>query len=281
MVLAAFFFSLMTLLVKVAGQRIPGYQIVLARSIISVSITWYLLQRRQIYPWGHKRGLLVFRGAIGFAALLCLFYSLPRLTLAEATVIHYMNPVFVILFAPILLHERLRRIEVVGVAISMGGVILMARPGFLFGGVEGGLDPIVVGVALTGAMMSGIAYLTVRKLKTEHALVTVFYFPLVATICAIPLMIAFGAVMPTPFEWFVLLGVGLTTQAAQVYLTKGLQLEPAGRASAISYVQILFAAFWGLTIFGEIPGPISIGGGMLVIGGSLLVARRRTVRGGR
>ena len=39
-----------------------------------------------------------------------------------------------------------------------------------------------------------------------------------------------------------LLGVAVVTQIAQVYLTKSLHAERAGRVMSISYVQILFAA---------------------------------------
>jgi drug/metabolite transporter (DMT)-like permease len=275
MLLAALFFSMMSLLVKIAGQRLPTYQIVLARSIISVAITWYLLRRRNIAPWGHRKDLLVFRGLVGFLALLCFFYSITHLALAEATVFHYLNPIFVAMLAPIFLRERMRPLEILSVTISMAGVVLIARPDFLFGHGVDSLDPLVVGVAAVGALLSGIAYMTVRKLgETEHPLVIVFYFPLVATVGALPLL-GLGAVWPTPMEWLVLLGVGLTTQAAQINLTKGLRLEPAGRASGISYVQILFAAFWGLVFFGEYLSWMSMAGAILIVGASLVLATAR------
>jgi len=67
----------------------------------------------------------------------------------------------------------------------------------------------------------------------------------------------------------------VVTQAAQVYLTKGLHAEPAARAMSISYVQILFAATWGLLFFDELPAPLGIAGAALVLLGTLLVNWKR------
>jgi drug/metabolite transporter (DMT)-like permease len=43
---------------------------------------------------------------------------------------------------------------------------------------------------------------------------------------------------------------------------------------SIGYVQVLFAAAWGMIFFGNIPGPLSVGGALLVFLGALLVAGR-------
>src|SRR5690606_13109886 len=135
---------------------------------------------------------------------------------------------------------------------------------------------VAVSVALLGAVLAGLAYTTVRKLReTEHPLVVVFDFPLISVPACIPIM-APVAVWPTPMEWLMLLGIGLLTQIAQIFLTRGLHKEPAGRATSVSYVQILFAALWGFLFFAEIPDPVSILGGVLVVSGILLTARRRT-----
>jgi len=68
-----------------------------------------------------------------------------------------------------------------------------------------------------------------------------------------------------------LLGVAVATQIAQVYLTKGLHAERAARAMSISYVQILFAATWGILFFDELPTPLSVAGAALVVSGTALV----------
>ncbi len=273
MVLAAFFFSVMTLLVKYAGSRLPATELVMGRSVVGVVIGYWMLRAAGIGLWGQRRGLLIFRGLAGTGALLCFFWALARLPLAEATVLFYMSPVFTAVLAAIFLRERLRLLEIVGIVISFVGVALVAQPEFLFGGASHGHDIVAVAVGILGAVLGACAYVTVRKLReTEHHLVVVFYFPLVSVVACAPMVIP-GMLVPTPTEWLLLIGIGVFTQIAQIYLTKSLNLEKASRAMSVSYVQILFAAQWGFMFLGEIPNGLCILGALMIVAGTLVATR--------
>lgn len=271
MVAGAFFFSLMSLLVKVAGQRLPSQQIVLARSVVMVVLAVWALRRLGIPMAGSRRRLLALRGLLGFGALSCFYYALVHLPLAEATVLQYTNPAFAAVFAVFALGEGMRRREVLSLLLSLAGVVLVARPAALFGGAAV-LDPVAVSVGLAGAVLSAAAYVVVRMLGTEHYMVVILYFAVISSLGAIPAA-ALHAIMPTPAEWLVLLAVGLTTHAGQVCMTRGLHLERAGRATAAGLVQIVFAASWGLLVFGDAPGLWGVAGGALVVSGVLLLGR--------
>jgi drug/metabolite transporter (DMT)-like permease len=271
MVAGAFFFSLMSLLVKVAGQRLPSQQIVLIRSVVMLVLACSTLYRLGL-PWlGRNRPLLVLRGLLGFGALSCFYFALVHLPLAEATVLQYTNPAFAAVLAVFVLGESMRRRELAALALSLAGVLVVARPAALFGGVSV-LPPLPVAVGLLGAIFSAAAYVVVRKLGTEHHMVVILYFAVVSTLGALPATLT-HAVAPTPWEWLVLLGVGLTTHAGQIFLTRGLQLERTGRATAAGLVQIVFAAGWGLLFFADSPGVMGLAGGMLVVSGVLLLGR--------
>lgn len=271
---SAFFFAVMSVLVKLAGRRLPSQEIVFSRSIFSALFCLVLLRRAGVSPWGVRRRLLLLRGVLGFTALSCFFFALVHLPLADATVIQYTNPAFTALIAVWALGERIGVAEGLAVLLSLAGVTLVARPAFLFGG-DVALDPLAVGVALAGAILSGAAYVTVRRLgESEHPLVIVFWFALVAAVGSIPLA-APGALLPHGREWAFLLGIGVCTQAGQTYLTHGLRLERAGRAMTVGYLQILFAAALGAAVFDEIPGPWSWVGAAMVVVGTVLVARSR------
>ena len=272
MAAGAFFFSLMSLLVKVAGQRLPSQEVVLARAVVTLVLSVWAVRRAKIPAWGNNRPRLLLRGVAGFLALSAFYYSLVHLPLADSTVIQYTNPVWAALFAVPVLGERMRAREVVCVLASMTGVVVAAHPSFLFGGGPA-LDPVAVGIGLAGAMCSGAAYVTVRSLRgREHPLVIVFYFSLVATIAAAPIALP-TAVWPRGMEWLVLLGVGVTTQLGQVAITRGLHLERAGRATATGYLQIVFAALWGALFFAEVPDAGTVAGAALIVGGTLALAR--------
>ena len=73
LVLASFFFSLMTLCVKNIDKRIPIYELVLFRSLLSLIITLFIIKLKNINPWGKNRLLLIVRGVLGTLALVCIF----------------------------------------------------------------------------------------------------------------------------------------------------------------------------------------------------------------
>jgi len=270
MAASALFFSLMSVLVKVAAARLPAAEIVVARVVVTLILSYVMVRSAGLSPWGTRRRALALRGLLGFAALSCYYWTLTRLPLAEATTIHHLAPLFTAVGAWIVLGERAGWATGVAIALGLGGVVLVARPG------GGDLDGVAVLIGIAGALCSAAAYVTVRQLsRHEDPLVIVFYFPLVALPLAIPWMIP-TAVWPTPREWLVLVAIGACTQAAQVCMTRGLSLERAGRASAIGYLQVAMAVGWGILVFGEIPPPMALTGAGLIVGGTLLVAWTRS-----
>ena len=266
MVQSAFAFSIMTLLVKLVGQRLPSQEIVAARALVSLVLSYGLLRRAGVSPWGYERRWLWLRGVLGFLGLSCVFGAVTHLPLAESTVLQYLHPAITALLAGLFLGEALSGRLFLATATSLLGVALVARPEFLFGANAGSLDPFWVGIALCGAFFSASAYVVVRRLsRTEHPLVIVFYFPLVTLPLSIPTMLP-QFIMPEGREWLFLLGIGLATQIGQVSLTRGLSQLPAATGTALSYLQVVFAAVWGYWIFGEgIDGWTILGGSLVVV----------------
>ena len=79
LVFASFFFSLMTLCVKNIDKRIPIYELVLFRSLLSLMITLFIINLKKIDPWGKNRPLLILRGVLGTLALICIFYAIRNM----------------------------------------------------------------------------------------------------------------------------------------------------------------------------------------------------------
>jgi drug/metabolite transporter (DMT)-like permease len=277
--LAALFFSVMSALVKVAGTRLPTEEIVLARVVVTLVISYALVRRAGVSPWGTDRRRLALRGLLGTTALACYYWTITHLPLADATTIYHVAPVLTAVLAAGVLGERIGATGWLALALGFAGVVVVARPVALFGALPAGqeLAPLPVAIAIAAACASAVVYVTVRQLaRTEHALVIVFYFPLVA----LPLSIAWAApvaVWPTGWDWAILLGVGVATQIAQVFMTTGLKLIQAGRATAIGYLQVALAMVWGIVFFGEEPAVHAIVGAGLIVAGSLIVGSTQSV----
>lgn len=271
---AALLFSLMSVQVKTAGRTLPFEMLVLARGVVTLVMSYVWVRRLGIDPWGNNKQLLVLRGVFGLGGLACFFYAITALPLAEVTVIHYLNPVLTTLLAAKVLGEAVGKKLMIAIAVSLCGTLLVARPSFLF--AEATTLPLLgVLAALGGAVFSAGAYTTVRALtKNDNPHVIIFYFPMVAVPATLPFALRVWQ-WPTPREWLLLLGIGVTTQLAQILLTKGLALVPAGRGTTIAYVQILFAATWGMLFFSERPTWSTAVGALLIGGSTLSLVQRR------
>ena len=272
MLISALAFALMAALVKEAGQLgIPLLQIIFVRALISVALSLIDIGRAGVHPLGHRRALLFARGLSGFLALTGVFYALIHLSMAQATVLQYLHPVFTALLAFLFLAERPTTATLACIALSLLGLACIVSPYWVASdATPAPLWPVIAG--LGGAFGSGVAYTLVRKLvTTEHPSVIVLYFPLV---CAPGTLLLGGAdfVWPTAAGWWALLGVGCFTQLGQLTLTKAMQLDAASRVTSLSYVQIIFAAILGWLAFGEIPTQATLWGGGLILLGAMVSA---------
>lgn len=268
MVAGAFCFSLMTVCVKQLHGRLPVAEVVLGRALLSVLLSGLLLRRSGLDPWGQRRGLLTVRGVVGTAALFAVYEGVMRLPLAAATLIQYLYPTATALMAWRWLGERPGRLLAAAVLLGWLGVLLVADP---IGALGGRPLPLPgVAVAVVGALLTAVAYVSVRELgRSEHPQVIVLWFPLISIPISLPLVFC-DPVLPSAAELAWLLGVGLFTQLGQIGLTHGLVRLRAARATTIGYVQVAFAMLWGWLLFGEPLQPGMAAGAALILASVLL-----------
>ena len=264
-------FSLMSTCVKtVASLGIPVIEIIAARASISLFLSYLDLRRKRLSVWGHNRLLLAARGIVGTLALLCIYFAISTLPLADATVLQYMHPAFTAILALLLLGESVRRSTVFCIVLSFLGLIVMVRPGI--NGFMMGLPPLSVMAALIGSLGSAVAYVLVRRLsQTEDSSVIIFYFPLIALPVSV-FLIGNNFVVPDLKEFVLLLLVGVFTQVGQVGLTKAMAAEKAGKVTSYSYIQVIFSTILGVIFFREVPTLWTGIGGTLIISGALVNA---------
>ena len=278
MFFSALCFASMSGCVKAAHLKgIPVLEILAARALVSLTLSYLDIRRKGISPWGHNRPLLVARGVVGTIALVCVFYAVTILPLAEATLIQYLYPVFTSILAFFMIKEKIHSSTMVCIGLSLMGLLIMVQPNFLFGTILQESEPLSkvdIGVALLGALGSGLAYVLIRQLSTtENPSVIIFYFPFVALPVAC-LLLWDDFVLPGDLAtWILLLLVGVFTQIAQLCLTMAIKLEKAAKATAFSYVQVIFSALIGWIFFSEIPSSRTLLGALFIIGGALINLR--------
>jgi len=266
MLISSFAFSLMHLCVK-ALPHIPVFELVFFRSVVSLLISFTSLKHKKIPLFGNNKKTLLARGLFGVTALTLFFITLQNIPLAGAVTIQYLSPIFTAFFAIFILKEKIENRQWFFFALAFLGVLTLK--GF---DISGQISFKYVGIGLISACFSGVAYNCIRLLRTtENPLVVVFYFPLVAT----PIMAIlsyFNWVQPQGTDWIYLLLLGIITQVAQIYMTKGIQSDKAGNIMTYKYVGVLFAFGYGYLFFGETYSLLSIFGILLLLSGVLLNA---------
>ena len=188
LVFASFFFSLMTLCVKNIDKRIPIYELVLFRSLISLMMTSLIINLKNINPWGNNRPLLILRGVLGPLALVCIFYAIRNMPLSISTVIQYTYPIFISIFACVFINEKITRNLVFAVIIGWLGILIILNPSQLSSlSIE--LNNLSIVIAFLGAIATALAYITVKKLSsTEDVFIIIKYFPLISVITLSPIV---------------------------------------------------------------------------------------------
>lgn len=257
MLLATFFFSIMGVLVKFL-QHIPAHELVFFRAVVTFCCCGYLLWRDRISPLGKNIPVLLLRGLAGTISLWLFFYTLQVLPLASAISLHFLSPIFTIFLAGFFLKEPARRSQWICFGVAFIGVLFIK-------GFDARVSAWGVILAAFGALGSAIAYNLVRILKrTDPPAVIIFYFSMVT----IPLMGPYTFLhwsQPELKDWPLILLVGLTTQFAQVNLTKALHLEKAANVTHLNYLSLVYALVFGFFLFGEyVPLPALLGMGIII-----------------
>jgi drug/metabolite transporter (DMT)-like permease len=269
MVVSAACFALMAAIAKRMLPDTPMQAVVLSRGVL-MTATFVALARRQGIPLlGTNPRMLLLRGLLGYGALSCYFWSVQHLPLGDAVLLQYSHPIFVAAIAPFFLHEATGRWHWPLVLAALFGVsLIVGTAGHLRG-------PALVGLA--GSMMSGLAYMAVRKLsKTEHTLTILVWFPL-ATIPLSLIATIHAGRAAVPRSGLEVAGHVLIFASAllgQYTLTLGLARAGAARATAVTMTGPVFGLLFGWLIFGTPPAPVSVAGTIVVIAAVVLLARR-------
>ncbi|KXN91325.1 hypothetical protein AN958_01300 [Leucoagaricus sp. SymC.cos] len=296
------FLSLMNVAVKKLNSIDPPVS-ALELIVVRMAITWicsvtYMLSTGVPDPFRGPEGvrlLLVFRGVSGFFGLIGIYFSLQYLSLSDATVLTFLAPLCTAASGALFLGEKFSRREAFAGLLSLVGVVLIARPPFIFGGGEDepqflpeevtevatrAVTPeqrlLAVGVALVGVLGSTGAYTSLRAIgKRAHPLHSLvmfsFYSVIVASIGMIVTKTPF--IVPARLEWLgMLVMIGIFGFFAQILLTMGLARETASRGSMAIYTQIVFATILERIFFDTIPSVLSVIGTLMIISCALYVA---------
>ena len=280
MLFASLCFAVMGGFAKEISKDMSAVEVVFFRNIfglIFISLTFFKYPVKQK---GGKLWLLLFRGFMGFAALLAFFYNIAHISLAEAMTYSRTSPIFTALFAFIFLKEKLYKSGWIAIFLGFAGIILITRP-------EGVYDFNKYDMlGLFSGLGAALAYTAVRELREYYdTRAIVLSFVTVGTIGPVVLMLigSFYApsnldyifakfIFPREKDFAMILFLGISATLAQYYMTKAYGVTKAGIVGTISYTNIIFSIIIGVFLGDKFPDFLTLGGILLIIFAGVLVS---------
>lgn len=256
-IIATLFFGVINALVKLYSH-IPSIEIVFFRSITTLILSYIVIFKENIKIFNPHSKLLFARGLSGAIALCLYFYTIQKMPLATAVTILYLAPIFTVILAAIINNEPPNKKQWPFIIIGFLGALLMKN-----------FDPrasifhFFLGVS--AAFFAGLAYNLIRKLKGKaHHQLIIFYFPLVTIPITLPFLVN-EWVTPNFNELLGLIAIGVSTQIAQVFMTKAYLSEKAAKISHFNYLTCVYALLTGMIFFNEQLNWMSLTGMLFIL----------------
>lgn len=266
-ILSAFCFACMNVCVRLAGD-IPSVQKSFYRNLVAAVLAGGIVYRNHVSLRVKKDAALALalRCLFGTLGILCNFYAIDHLLIADASILNKLSPFFAVVFSFLFLKEKIMPFQAFCILTAFGGCLFIVKPGFE------NTEPLPALIGMFGGLGAGMAYTMVRKLGSlgVKGPVIVFYFSMFSCIAVIPWVVLNYTPM-TLRQQVVLLLAGVWAAGGQFSITAAYTYAPAKKISIYDYSQILFASLLGFIMFGEIPDRYSFVGYLLIIGSSVLI----------
>ncbi len=192
------------------------------------------------------------------SALPFVLFAFATLSISAGTaaVLNATAPLFGALVGYVWLHDKLRPIQYVGLAVGFAGVVLLVWDRMSLN-VEGTI--VAAAACLVATFCYGVAVnFTKKKLAGVSALVSATGSQIAASLLLLPLAAVYWpAKVPSATSWFsaAALGVVCTGIAFVMYFRLIARMGPA-KAITVTYLVPVFGMIWGLVFLHE---PISAG----------------------
>ena len=263
-IFAGFFFACMSFFVRLSGN-LPTMQKAFFRNAVAVIIAVIMLARSeggfkiQKSSWP---GLFM-RSFFGTVGLICNFYAVDHLNIADANILNKLSPFFAILMSYFILKEKANKVEWLCVAAAFTGALFVVKPSF-------SMEFVNAMVGVLGGFGAGVAYTFVRKLgkQGERGPVIVMVFSAFSCICTLPFFI-FQYEPMSAKQWIILILAGCSAAGGQIFITRAYTKAPAKEISVFDYTQVIFAALLGFVFLGQIPDWMSVIGYLIIIGSAV------------
>lgn len=271
-------FTIMFALVKALSDTIPAGQAVFFRSAFALPVLFVWLLLRGEFNGAvtvQSKRAHVWRGFVGTAAMGLNFTAAGLLPLPEITAIGFTTPLLIVVFASLLLGERVGMYRISAVLVGLIGVLIIVEPRLTFDDLDPSQDKMALGVmlAITAATCAALAQIQIRKMvQVERTSAIIFYFCITASVFSLSTVGSW--VWPTATQFLILILIGILGGIGQMMLTTAYRYAPASVIAPFDYTAMIFALCIGYFAFSELPSTQMIMGAGIVIAAGVFVIMR-------
>jgi drug/metabolite transporter (DMT)-like permease len=262
------FFGAMAIMIRIASDTMSTYQIAFFRNLFGLlallPFLWRggpaVLKTRQLPRY-------LVRSAIGVGSMLCSFWAIGHLPMAQAISLSYSTPLFVTIAAVIFLHENVRMRRWSAVVIGFIGVLVIVQPGsasFSAGTL----------VALSAAVLSGIVAIQIKQLSRVDAADTIVLYTYLFWVPLSLIPALFSWQWPHGIAWLYLVAIGIFGTGGQLLWTRALKLGDVSALTPISFMQLPLVTVAAWLLFGEDPSRWTILGAAIIFAANIYIAHR-------
>ena len=269
-------FSLQYVGIKLAGS-VPVGEVVFFRAFFAL-IPLFILTTYTVGLGPMMRTdrplLHLVRSAVGATGMFLNFAALKLLPLADITAFGFVQPIFAVVLAALILKEVVGPYRGAAVVIGFAGVLLMIQPHRgLFAIALHGLSA-GAGLALTGALSSAFVIIYIRQMSaTQKSETIVFYFMTFCAVVGALTMIWWRTPLTwTSATWLILAGV--SGGFGQIAMTFSYRYAEPSLLAPFDYTSMIWAVAFGYMIFGEIPALLVLVGAAVVTAAGVFIAFR-------
>lgn len=266
-------FCIFALTGAIAKLVLPSYsvgQVILFRSVTALIVLLpFLIREGATAIRAMSRPKLQFaRVLISVGEVAMFFLSLSFLPLADTTSVFMSGPLFVAAWSIVFLGERIEWQRAAAILVGFVGVIIALRP-------SAATISMPALIALTGTMLYAGTVLTTRALRgTPGVVLTTNQMAGAALLGAVWAASPQGWLTPAPFDFAVLVLIGVTSAIAYLCMNRAITLAPANVVAPFQYTLVIWAALFGYMFFGDVPSLATWIGAAIIAGAGLYLSWR-------
>ncbi|WP_435016727.1 DMT family transporter [Tundrisphaera sp. TA3] len=276
MLFGAISFATMGAFVHALGDRCDWLLVAAVRALIMLATALVLARASgtKLAIW-RPRSLWI-RSLAGSFSLVCNFYALAHLPVADAITLFNVHPLWIVLLPSFVKRRLPTPAESIGVTCGLAGVFLIQRP-------ELGGDRLAVMVSLLSSLSTATAMLGLNRLKGVDARAVVVHFAGVASLFSIAWMaLRWRSVslagLYDPATLALLLGAGASGTLAQVSLTKAYASGSPAKVAVVGLSQVVFGMGFDVVLWHRALTPTTLAGFALVMAPATWLSARSAPR---